>query len=46
MASIHSKDTNTLNHIWLQDHQPRITAYPQQHEEDMQMPMAAEEDVV
>ena len=36
----------TLNHIWLQDHQPRITAYPQQHEEDMQMPMAAEEDVV
>ena len=36
----------TLNHIWLQDHQTRITAYPQQNEEDMQMPMAAEEDVV
>ena len=36
----------TLNHIWLQDHQPRITAYPQQNEEDMQMPMAAEGDVV
>ena len=36
----------TLNHIWLQDHQTRVTAYPQQNEEDMQMPMAAEEDVV
>ena len=36
----------TLNHIWLQDHQARVTAYPQQHEEDMQMPMAAEGDVV
>lgn len=35
-----------LNHIWLQDHQTRVTAYPQQNEEDMQMPMAAEEDVV
>ena len=35
----------TLNHIWLQDHQTRVTAYPQQNEEDMQMPMAAEEDV-
>lgn len=46
MASIHSKDTNTLNHIWLQDRQTRITAYPQQNEEDMQMPMAAEGDVV
>ena len=33
----------TLNHIWLQDHQARVTAYPQQNEEDMQMPMAAEE---
>jgi len=32
----------TLNHIWLQDHQARVTAYPQQHEEDVQMPMAAE----
>ena len=36
----------TLNHIWLQDHQVRVTAHPQQHEEDMQMPLAAEEDVV
>lgn len=36
----------TLNHIWLQDHLARVTAYPQQNEEDMQMPMAAEEDVV
>ena len=35
----------TLNHIWLQDHQPRVSAYPQQNEEDMQMPMAAEEDL-
>lgn len=35
-----------LNHIWLQDHQARVTAYPQQNEEDMQMPMAAEGDVV
>ncbi len=34
----------TLNHIWLQDHQTRVTAYPQQNEEDMQMPMAAEGD--
>ena len=36
----------TLNHMWLQDHQVHVTAYPQQNEEDMQMPMAAEEDVV
>ena len=36
----------TLNHIWLQDHQARVTAYPQLNEEDMQMPMAAEGDVV
>ncbi len=36
----------TLNHIWLQDHQPRITAYPQQKEEDLQIPMAAEGDIV
>jgi len=36
----------TLNHIWLQDHQARVTAYPQQNEEDLQMPMAAEGDVV
>ena len=33
----------TLNHIWLQDHQARVTAYPQLNEEDMQMPMAAED---
>ena len=32
----------TLNHIWLQDHQARVTAYPQLNEEDQQMPMAAE----
>ena len=36
----------TLNHIWLQDHQARVTAYPQLNEEDHQMPMAAEGDVV
>jgi DNA mismatch endonuclease (patch repair protein) len=36
----------TLNHIWLQDRQTRVSAYPQQNEEDMQMPMAAEGDVV
>jgi len=35
----------TLNHIWLQDHQTRITAYPRKDEEDVQMPMAAEADV-
>ena len=34
----------TLNHIWLQDHQARVAVYPQQNEEDMQMPMAAEGD--
>ena len=33
----------TLNHIWLQDHQARVVAYPKLEEEDMQMPMAAEE---
>ena len=32
----------TLNHIWLQDHQAKVVAYPQMDEEDMQMPMAAE----
>ena len=36
----------TLNHIWLQDHQVRVTAFLQQNEEDMKMPMAAEGDVV
>ena len=33
----------TLNHIWLQDHQAHMIAYPQLGEEDVQMPMAAEE---
>ena len=33
----------TLNHIWLQDHGAKTIPYPQQDEEDMQTPMAAEE---
>jgi len=33
----------TLNHIWLQDYQAKIVSYPQSDEEDMQMPMAAED---
>ena len=33
----------TLNHIWLQDHQTKVVSYPKLDEEDMQMPMAAEE---
>ena len=33
----------TLNHIWLQDHGAKTIPYPQLEEEDMQMPMAAEE---
>ena len=33
----------TLNHIWLQDHQTKVVSYPKLEEEDMQMPMAAEE---
>ncbi len=33
----------TLNHIWLQDHGAKSVPYPQLEEEDMQMPMAAEE---
>jgi DNA mismatch endonuclease (patch repair protein) len=33
----------TLNHIWLQDHGAKSIPYPQLDEEDMQMPMAAEE---
>ena len=32
----------TLNHIWLQDHQTKVVRYPKQEEEDLQMPMAAE----
>ena len=31
----------TLNHIWLQDRRGKM--YPQLDEEDMQMPMAAED---
>ena len=40
----------TLNHIWLQDRRCKMAdvrgkmSYPQQDEEDMQMPMAAESD--
>ena len=34
---------STLNHIWLQDHQAKVALYPLMDEEDMQMPMAAEE---
>ena len=33
----------TLNHIWLQDHWAKAIPYPKLDEEDMQMPMAAEE---
>ena len=33
----------TLNHIWLQDHGAKTIPYPKQDEEDIQMPMAAEE---
>ena len=33
----------TLNHIWLQDHQAKVMSYMKLDEEDMQMPMAAEE---
>ena len=36
----------TLNHIWLQDHQTHVIPYPQYEEEDMQMPMAAEEKIM
>ena len=32
----------TLNHIWLQDHQAKVVSYPKFEEEDIQMPMAAE----
>ena len=32
----------TLNHIWLQDHGAKAIPYPKRVEEDMQMPMAAE----
>ena len=33
----------TLNHIWLQDHGAKSVLYPRIEEEDLQMPMAAEE---
>ena len=33
----------TLNHIWLQDHQAKVIQYPNLEEENMQMPMAAED---
>ena len=33
----------TLNHIWLHDHGAKTIPYPKQDEEDMQMPLAAEE---
>ena len=33
----------TLNHLYLQDHQLQSTPYPHLDEEDVQMPMAAEE---
>jgi len=33
----------TLNHIWLQDHGAKSISYSQLEEEDMQMPMAAEQ---
>ena len=32
----------TLNHIWLKDHGVSDMLYPKPHDEDMQMPMAAE----
>ena len=35
----------TLNHIWLQDHGAKAISYPKLDEEDMQMPMAAEEPI-
>ena len=35
----------TLNHIWLQDHGAKTVPYSQFDEEEMQMPMAAEDDV-
>ncbi len=35
----------TLNHIWLQNHGAIVVPYPQVEEEDMQMPMAAEDHV-
>ena len=34
----------TLNHIWLQDHGTFINLHPEQEEEDIQTPMAAEDE--
>ena len=35
----------TLNHIWLKDHGAKTVPYPKVKDEDMQMPMAAEETI-
>ena len=35
----------TLNHIWLRDHGAKAVPYPKLDEEDMQMPMAAEDEI-
>ena len=35
----------TLNHIWLQDHQAKVVSYMKLDEEDMQMLMAAEDEI-
>ena len=35
----------TLNHIWLQDHGAKTIPYPKLDEEDIQMPLAAEDRV-
>jgi len=34
----------TLNHIWLQDHGTFVNLHPEQEEEGIQMPMAAEDE--
>ena len=34
----------TLNHIWLQDHGTFVNLHPEQEEEDIQTPMAAEDE--
>lgn len=33
----------TLNHIWLQDHHAKVALYPSMDEEEMQIPMVAED---
>ena len=35
----------TLNYIWLRDHGAKAVAYPKLDEENMQMPMAAEDEI-